>query len=115
MILMYPVITMDLDFTHEGSRNDLLGLKPDAKLVTEFSNELQITTDTPPTILIHSADDEVVPVENSLQFYLELKNKGIYSEMHLYPTGGHGYSLAIGQGHLATWPDRVHDWLLSLD
>ena len=115
MILMYPVITMELDFTHEGSRNALLGNSPTDELVNEFSNQLQITEETPPTILIHSADDDAVPVENSLQFYQELKNKGVYSEMHLYPTGGHGYSLAIGKGHLASWPDRVHDWLLSLD
>ena len=115
MILMYPVITLELDFTHEGSRNALLGEDPTDELVNEFSNQLQITKDTPPTILIHSADDDAVPVENSLQFYLELKNKGVYSEMHLYPTGGHGYSLAIGKGHLASWPDRVYDWLLSLN
>lgn len=114
MILMYPVITMKLDYTHEGSRNALLGQKPSGELVMTYSNELQITANTPPTILIHSADDYVVPVENSIQFYQGLKDKGVYAEMHIYPYGGHGFSLAIGKGHLQKWPDRVYDWLLSI-
>lgn len=115
VILMYPVISMKSDYTHAGSRNALLGENPNQELVLEYSNELKVTKGTPPTILIHSADDDVVPLENSIQFYQALREKEIYSEMHIYPKGGHGYSLATGQGHLQTWPDRVHDWLESLD
>jgi acetyl esterase/lipase len=110
-ILMYPVITFTGDFTHRGSREALLGADPDPELVTLFSNELQVTSDTPPAILIHSEDDQGVPVENSLAYYGALREHQISSELHIYPYGGHGYSLAIGQGHLSTWPDRVIDWI----
>ena len=63
---------------------------------------------------MHSGDDKAVPVENSLQFYKALKDKDIQAELHVYPYGGHGYSLAIGQGRLQTWVDRLEDWLESL-
>lgn len=110
-ILMYPVISFSDEFTHQGSREALLGKDPDPDLVRNFSNELQVTTDTPPAILIHSADDQGVPVQNSLAYYKSLQENQISSELHVYPYGGHGYSLAIGQGHLSTWPDRVIEWI----
>jgi acetyl esterase/lipase len=113
-ILVYPVISFTADFTHTGSRTALLGENPDEELVTYFSNELQVTEDTPPAILIHSNDDTGVPAENSLVYVQALRNHKIPSELHLYPYGGHGYSLAIGKGHLATWPDRVIDWIRYL-
>ena len=114
MALIYPVITLKTPFTHMGSRNALLGENADPKLVDYFSNELQVKADTPPTFLVHSADDKVVPVENSLQFYAALREKGIYSEMHLYPEGGHGYSLALNKGYLKNWPDQFYDWVQAL-
>jgi len=110
-ILMYPVISFSDDFTHHGSRESLLGKDPDPELVRFFSNELQVTADTPPAILIHSEDDQGVPVENSLVYFKALREKQVTTEMHIYPYGGHGYSLAIGQGHLSTWPDRVIEWI----
>jgi acetyl esterase/lipase len=113
-ILMYPVISFTEEFMHSGSREALLGKDPNPDLVFYFSNELQVTSDTPPTILIHSEDDQSVPVENSLAYYEALRKNQVSSEMHVYPFGGHGYSLAIGQGHLSTWPDRVIEWLRYL-
>ena len=110
-ILIYPVISFDDDITHSGSKTALLGEQPDEELVTYFSNEKQVTGDTPPAILVHSDDDTGVPAENSLAYYKALRARGIPCEMHIYPFGGHGYSLAIGQGHLATWPDRVIQWI----
>ena len=110
-ILVYPVISFTKEYTHVGSRENLLGKDADLQLVQHFSNELQITADTPPAILIHSGDDEAVPVENSMVYYHALQRLGINSELHIYPYGGHGYSLAIGQGHLSTWPDRVAEWI----
>lgn len=110
-VLVYPVVSFTKEYTHVGSRENLLGKDADPELVKHFSNELQITEDTPPAILIHSGDDQVVPVENSMVYYHNLQKKGIISEMHIYPYGGHGYSLAIGQGHLSTWPDRVIEWI----
>lgn len=114
MILVYPVITFNEAYKHTGSQTALLGENPDPELVQYYSNELQVKKDTPPAFIVHAGDDAAVPVENSLFFYQALKNKGISAELHIYPEGGHGFSLAIGRGYLETWPDRCIDWLKSL-
>ena len=114
MALIYPVISMDTTFTHRGSRDFLLGKNPSEDLVRQFSNELQVSPNTPPTFLIHSANDEAVPVENSIVFYLACIQHGVPVEMHLYPHGGHGFSFALKEGHLKTWTDRFIDWVGSL-
>ncbi|GGK11684.1 beta-xylanase [Yeosuana aromativorans] len=114
MALIYPVVTMKMDYTHKGSRNNLLGENPSEDLVNQFSNELQMTKNTPPTFIVHAEDDHSVPVENSLQLYQALKNKGIEAELHIYPHGGHGFGLALGKGRLEKWTDRLYDWLQSL-
>jgi acetyl esterase/lipase len=113
-VLVYPVITFTGGFMHRGSRDVLLGENADPELVEYYSSELQVDPETPPAILIHSGDDRTVPVENSIAYYEALKAHGITAEMHIYPYGGHGYSLAIGQGYLSTWPDRVLDWIRYL-
>ena len=114
MILVYPVVTMKLDYTHKGSRLSLLGEHPSEALINQYSNELQVTQNAPPTFIVHSGDDTAVPVENSLNLYKALKEKGVKTEMHIYPEGGHGYSLALGKGYLQTWTDRLYAWLQSL-
>jgi acetyl esterase/lipase len=115
MVLVYPVITFSNSFIHKGSRNALLGENPDSTLIKHYSNELQVKDNTPSTFIVHAGDDKSVPVENSLLFYHALKDKGIPAEFHIYPEGGHGFSLAIGKGYLETWPDRCIDWLRSLN
>ena len=110
-ILVYPVVSFTAEFAHRGSGRALLGADPDPELLSFYSNELQVSEDTPPAILIHSDDDKAVPVENSIAYYKALRSKKVKSELHIYPYGGHGYSLAIGQGHLSTWPDRVIEWI----
>ena len=115
MILMYPVITMTKPFMHKGSRNALIGEFPETALAENYSNELQVTDDTPPTFLIHAGDDKGVPVNNSLVFYQALVDNDIPAEMHIYPTGGHGFSLAINKGHLSQWTDSCIEWIKSLD
>ena len=111
MILMYPVITFNHDFMHGGSMHALLGENPSEELIREYSNELHVTPDTPPTILIHASDDRGVPPQNSLIFYEALIKNKVPAEMHIYPEGGHGFSLATGNPHLATWTDRVIEWI----
>lgn len=111
MILIYPVISMDKSFTHLGSRENLLGKNPDPELVKLYSNELQVTADTPPTFIVHASDDGGVPVEHSLRMYRALQKKEVTVEMHIYPKGGHGFGLGLEHGYLATWPDRLFDWL----
>lgn len=109
-VLMYPVISFTGEFQHSGSRKALVG--EDRELMEYYSSELQVTEDTPPAVLIHSADDQAVPVKNSIVYYEALVKNGVEAEMHLYPYGGHGYSLAIGRGHLAGWPERVWEWVV---
>jgi acetyl esterase/lipase len=111
MVLVYPVVTMKEDYTHKGSRNSLLGKNPSKKLIEQYSNELHVTENTAPAFIVHAGDDKVVPVENSLQLYKKLIDKGVPTEMHIYPYGGHGFSLAIGKGRLQSWIDRLGEWL----
>ncbi len=115
MILIYPVITMKEPYTHQGSRNNLLGENPGEDMIEYYSNETQVTQDTPPAFLLHATDDDAVPVENSLMFYKALKAKGHYPEMHIYPEGGHGFALAIGHDHLEGWTERLYEWIKTLD
>jgi acetyl esterase/lipase len=93
MILIYPVITSDATFTHGGSIKNLLGANPSQELLEEFSNEKRITKETPPAFIVHSADDKVVPVKNSLVFAEELAKNDVLFEMHIFPKGGHGYGM----------------------
>ncbi len=114
MILMYPVVTMKLDFTHRGSRENLIGAKPSEDLISYYSNELQVKKDTPPTFIIHSMDDGAVPVENSFQLASAMKQQKVPVEMHIYPQGGHGYGLALNQDRLNQWPMHLINWLRDL-
>jgi acetyl esterase/lipase len=114
MVLVYPVISMSKPIMHKGSRNNLIGENPDSSLAKLYSNELQITKQTPPTLLIHATDDKTVPVENSLLFYQALKDNGVPAEMHIYPKGGHGFGLAVGKGYLEGWTDRLVEWMRNL-
>lgn len=111
MVLMYPVITMDERYTHIGSRNNLLGENPTPELVEYYSNEKQVSETTPPTMIFHTSDDAVVPVENSTAFYKALQEKNIDSEMHIFQHGKHGFALANGKGHLELWKSLCIDWL----
>ena len=92
-ILVYPVISFSDNLTHWGSRNNLIGKKPTAEQINFFSNELQITPQTPPTFLVHAANDEVVKVENSLIFFEKLREQKVPAEMHIYEKGGHGFGM----------------------
>ena len=90
-VLVYPVITMDERFTHAGSRRNLLGEAPAEGLVAAFSNELRVTSGTPPTFIAFSDDDDGVPPVNGTLFYNALKAASVPGEIHIYPTGGHGW------------------------
>lgn len=110
-VLLYPVVTMR-QWTHRGSRRNLLGPKPDEELVALMSNEQQVDQKTPPTFLVHSKDDKVVPIKNSEQFLAALKEHDVPGELMVFDTGGHGYGLGRGPGHeTAAWPDECIKWL----
>lgn len=110
-ILSYPVITMRDPYVHKGSRQNLLGPSPSAHRVDLLSNELQVTGRTPPTFLFHTSDDPVVPVQNSIEFYLALRKANVPAEMHIYEHGKHGVGLAADDAALASWPTLLSNWL----
>ncbi len=114
-ILLYPVVTFG-EKAHTGSRDKLLGkLATSPEMVAYYSNELQVTSQTPPTFLVHSEDDKAVPVENSISYYLACLKNNVPAEMHLYPKGGHGYGLRTAKfGSLNTWPESCKAWLMAL-
>lgn len=95
MVLVYPVISMDTALTHMGSRINLLGKEPAPERISLFSNENQVSPDTPPAYLTHSGDDQVVKVDNSIAFYKALQKHKIDSELHLFPRGDHGFVLKL--------------------
>ena len=90
-ILFYPVVTFDYKYTHKGSRHGLIGEQAPQEMADLYSNEKQVTANTPPAIMLLSDDDRVVPSQNSVNYYLALKRHGIKAAMHIYPSGGHGW------------------------
>lgn len=104
-ILCYAVITMG-EYTHRGSRSNLLGNNPSPELIRELSNELQVTSDTPPCFIWHTFEDKAVPVENSLQFAEALRKAGVPFDLHIYQKGAHGLGLGTGEWN----PEKRHPW-----
>lgn len=112
-ILIYPVVSFVEEITHKGSRNNLIGEKPTSEKTQQFSNEMQVSAQTPPTFLVHAADDGAVPVENSIRFYQACVKNKVPVEMHLYPKGGHGF----GMNNKTTedkWFERLANWLKTI-
>lgn len=110
-ILIYPVITLEGEYAHAGSRRNLLGDNPAAELVHNLSNQTHITRDTPPTYLVHSTDDKAVPIQNSLMYATALATAGIPFGMAVYSHGGHGYGMGKGDPVLTAWPEQCALWL----
>ena len=111
LILAYPVISLSAEYSHRGSRKNLLGDAPDPALVENLSNEKQVTAETPPTFLFHTDEDSSVPAENSIAFYLALRKAGVPAEIHIYQRGPHGVGLATKDSALSSWPGRLADWM----
>jgi acetyl esterase/lipase len=112
-VLCYPVITLHDPTAHAGSRTHLLGEHPDPALVDALSNETRVTSETPPTFLFHTTDDEVVPVENSILFFEALHRAGVSAEMHVFAHGHHGVGLAPDDPSLSQWPGLCAQWMKS--
>lgn len=92
-VLIYPVISFMDGITHKGSRMNLLGKIQTLETLQKFSNELRVTEQTPPAFLVHAGDDPAVPVANSISYYEALLKQKIYSNMIIYPRGGHGFGM----------------------
>ena len=114
-VLVYPVITMqDTHYTHNGTKENLLGNKPSKDFKDYFSNELQVKEDTPPAILIHTNEDVGVPPENSINYYLALRKFNIPSALHIWEGGTHGLGLANNyDGSFKNWPNTVKNWMVE--
>jgi acetyl esterase/lipase len=112
LMLGYPVISFDDAITHAISRETLLGKQPTREQIEQYSNERHVTAQTPPTFIVHAADDKGVVVANSLRFFEALQSKSVPSELIVFPNGGHGFGL----NNTTTpdkWIERLRDWLLS--
>ncbi len=111
-VLCYPVITMG-EFTHGGSRGNLIGTKPSPELVKETSSELNVTPDTPPCFVWHTWEDKAVPVENTLLFAEALRKAKVPFDLHIYQLGGHGMGLGSRdpKGPFHPWADALIHWL----
>lgn len=111
LILMYPVISMDDPVAHAGSRKNLLGEKPVPDLLQLMSLEKQVTSATPPALLIHTQEDQTVPVENSILFYQALTRAKVPAEMYLFEHGSHGMGMKAEFGTASDWPRQAAEWL----
>jgi acetyl esterase/lipase len=112
-ILIYPVISMDSTITHRGSRNNLIGAKANQQQTDLYSNDLQVTANTPPSFIVHAADDATVPLANSLRYIAACSKFKVPIEAHIYPRGGHGF----GMNNTTTddvWMDRLFNWLKNI-
>jgi acetyl esterase/lipase len=112
LILVYPVISFTDELANKGSREQLLGAKPAPDLIKRYSNELNVTAHTPPTFLVHAADDASVPVGNSMRFAEALHAHHVAVELIVYPSGGHGFGLNNATTR-DRWIDRCAQWLES--
>lgn len=111
ILLGYPVITMTDPHTHKGSRKNLLGENPTPEMIEKMSAEKNVNANTPPTFLFHTTEDQAVPVENPVLFYLACQDAGVPVEMHIYEKGRHGLGLAQGDPAFGLWPSQCITWL----
>jgi acetyl esterase/lipase len=110
-VLGYPVISMTEPWTHQGSKNSLLGNNPDPELAKSLSGEVAVTKETPPTFIFQTNADTTVPAENSVYYYLALRKAGVPAEMHIFEKGAHGVGLANDDPALSEWSKVLANWL----
>jgi len=108
-VLMYPVISFG-ELAHKGSKDNLIGKTPTSEMVDLYSNEKQVTANTPPTFLVHAQDDRTVPVMNSVVFYEAMVKNKVKGELHLYQAGGHGFGLN-NKTTKDEWFERCKNWM----
>lgn len=111
MILLSPVITLADPYAHKGSRENLLGKNATREQIERFSTQLQVTGQTPPTLLMQANDDKAVPSLNSVFFYMALREKGVNASLHIFPHGGHAINLTKSPGTTALWTTITDGWL----
>jgi acetyl esterase/lipase len=110
MMLIYPVISFMPGISYAGSGEQILGKNPSLEKLKLYSNELQVTSQTSPTFLVHASDDDGVSPKNSTLFYDSLVSKKVPAEIHIYQTGGHGFGMYIKDSK-ELWMDRCKNWM----
>lgn len=110
-LLLYPVISMDEEITHVGSRRNLIGNTNDWKVARAYSNEYHVSAKTPPTFLVLADNDRAVVPQNSIRYYLALKENNVPAEMHIYAEGGHGFGMRKNNIPTDNWPNLFVDWV----
>lgn len=113
-VLFYPVISMQYSTTHQGSKDNLLGPKPSKELIALYSNELNVTPQTPPAFIALSADDGLVPPRNSIDYFNALNANGVPVSMHIYPVGEHGWGTKPTFPYHDQWISELLAWLSNL-
>ncbi len=112
-ILFYPVVSM-INPTHQGSKDNLLGKTPSEEMLKLYSNEQQVTPQTPPAFIMHSSDDKAVPVSNSVDYYTALVKNGVSASLHIYPIGGHGWGFRDNFIYKRQWTGELEKWLREI-
>lgn len=110
-VLFYPVISMEQELTHKGSRLNLLGQNPSDELVKQYSNELHVTDQTPPALIIGCYDDKVVPIKNSVNYFSALLANNVPASLLIYPQGDHGWGHIHGIRYKDRWHEDLAAWL----
>ncbi len=114
-VLYYPVISMESSYTHAGSRENLLGKNPSKDLVNLYSNEKQVTSETPPAYICWASDDATVKPTNSLKYRQALKNAGVPVTSKTFSSGGHGFGFKTTFTHHKQMLQDLTKWLEGLD
>jgi len=112
-ILIYPVISMEEEITHQGSKKNLIGEEPNQEDIHYFSLEQQASEKTPPTFLVHAKDDKAVPIANAFRYKAALDEISIPNDIFIYETGGHGFGLH-NKTDKRKWSDALFAWLKNL-
>lgn len=111
-ILVSAVVSLQ-EFSHKGSRNNLLGDHPPREWIDQFSNELHATAECPPAFIIHAADDPVVNPENSIRYFQALREHQVEASLHIFPHGQHSIALRGNPGSTDLWPGLCEAWLME--
>jgi acetyl esterase/lipase len=112
-LLIYPVVSFQDSILHKGSKKALIGENASPEKTRLYSNELRVDKNTPPAFLMHSSDDQVVPVLNSVYYYEALKKNGVKAEMHIYATGGHGFGMNNAT-RTDKWMEQCFAWMTEM-
>lgn len=110
-ILFYPVISMKKELTHKGSHDRLLGENASEQLENQYSNELHVSSHTPPAYIAVSNDDKVVKPQNAVSFHSEMLTNNRLATLHVYPSGGHGWGYQYSFPYHRQMLDDLTEWL----